>query len=152
MMVDTFNNFFASVGKSTNFKIESLAEENNFDFNNSIFIPRSFPTSEQFTFHSVECKQVEDIINAMPSNKAPGIDKVPTRVIKDCLPIILPFVTPIINASLSSSTFPGIWKTAEITPIPKQDNHELPNNNRPISLLPVLSKVSERVAYNQFVT
>ena len=152
MVVDTFNNFFASVGKSTNSKIEPLAEENNFDFNNSIFTPRSFQTSEQFTFHSVEYKQVEDIINAMPSNKAPGIDKVPTRVIKDCLPIILPFVTPIINASLSSSTFPGIWKTAEITPIPKQGNHELPNNNRPISLLPVLSKVCERVAYNQFVT
>ena len=76
----------------------------------------------------------------------------PNRVIKDCLPIILPFVTSIINASLSSSTFPGIWKTAEITPIPKQGNHELPNNNRPISLLPVLSKVCERVAYNPFVT
>ena len=130
----------ASVGKSTNSKIGSLAEENNFNLNNSIFTPRIFPTSEQFTFHSVECKQVEDIINAMPSNKAPGIDKVPTRVIKDCLPIILPFVTSIINASLSSSTFPGIWKTAEITPIPKQGNHELPNSNRPISLLPV-SKV-----------
>ena len=152
IVVDTFNKSFASVGKSTNSKIESLAEENNFDLNNSIFTPRSFPTSEQFTFHSVECKQVEDIINAMPSNKAPGIDKVPTRVIKDCLPIILPFVTSIIDASLSSSTFPGIWKTAEITPIPKQGNHELPNNNRPISLLPVLSKVCERVAYNQFVT
>ena len=77
-MADTFNIFFASVGKSTNSKIESLAEENNFDFNNSIFTPRSFPTSGQFTFHSVEYKQVEDIINAMPSNKAPGIDKVPT--------------------------------------------------------------------------
>ena len=94
----------------------------------------------QFTFHSVECKQVEDILNAMPSNKAPGIDKVVTRVIKDCLPIIIPFVASIINASLSSSTFPGIWKTAEITPITKQGNHELPNNNRPISLLPLLSK------------
>ena len=152
IVADTFNIFFASVGKSTNSKIESLAEENNFNLNNSIFTPRSFPTSEQFTFHSVECKQVEEIINAMPSNKAPGIDKVPTRVIKDCLPIILPFVTSIINASLSSSTFPGICKTAEITPIPKQGNHELPDNNRPISLLPVLSKVCERVAYNQFVT
>lgn len=129
-----------------------MAEENNFNLNNSIFTPRIFPTSEQFTFHSVECKQVKDIINALPSNKAPGIDKVPTRVIKDCLLIILPFVTSIINASLSSSTFPGIWKTAEITPILKQGNHELPNNNRPISLLPVLSKVCERVAYNQFVT
>ena len=49
-------------------------------------------------------------------------------------------------------TFPGVWKTAEITPIPKQGNYELPYNNRPISLLPALSKVCERVAYNQFVT
>ena len=64
-MADTFNNFFASVGKSINSKIESLAQENNFDLNNSIFTPRSFPTSEQFIFHSVECKQVKDIINAM---------------------------------------------------------------------------------------
>ena len=82
-----------------------------------IVIEKASQTShaEQFTFHSVECKQIEDIINAMPSNKAPGIDK----DIKDCLPIILPFVTSIINASLSSSTFPGIWKTAEITSIPK---------------------------------
>ena len=37
-------------------------------------------------------------------------------------------------------------------PVPKQGNHELPNNNRPISLLHALSKVCERVAYNQFVT
>ena len=65
IVADTFNIFFASVGKSTNSKIESLAEENNFNLNNSIFTPRSFPTSEQFTFHSVECKQVEEIINTM---------------------------------------------------------------------------------------
>ena len=74
-MADTFNDLFASVGKSTNSKIESSAEVNNVDVNNSIFTPKRFPTFEQFTFHSVECKQVEDIINAMPSNKAPGIDK-----------------------------------------------------------------------------
>ena len=53
---------------------------------------------------------------------------------------------------LLASKFPEVWKTAEITPIPKQGNHELPNNNRPISLLPALSKLCERVAYNQFVT
>ena len=92
------------------------------------------------------------LIKTMPSNKAPGIDKVPTRVLKDSLLITLPFITSIINASLIASTFPEVWKTAEITPIPKQGNHELPNNNRPISLLPALSKVCERVVYNQFVT
>ena len=53
---------------------------------------------------------------------------------------------------MSSQNRDRICKTAEITPIPKQGNHELPDNNRPISLLPVLSKVCERDAYNQFVT
>ena len=78
----------------------------------------------------------------------------PTRVLKDSLLITLLFITSIINASLLASTFPEVWKTAEITPtcIPKQGNHELPNNNRAISLLPALSKVCERVAYNQFLT
>ena len=143
-VADDFNNFFALVGKATNSKIESLAEEHNFVLHENVFF-------EQFTFNYVDCKQVADVINAMPSNKAPGIDKVPTRVLKDSLLITLPFITSIINASLLASTFPEVWKTAEITPIPKQGNHELPNNNRPISLQPALSKVCERVAYNQFV-
>ena len=135
-----------------NSKIESLTEEHNFVLHENAFTPKCFPTSEQFTFNYIDCKQVADVINAMPSNKAPGIDKVPTRVLKDSLLITLPFITSIINASLLASTFPEVWKTAEITPIPKQGNHELPNNNRPISLLPALPKVCERVAYNQVVT
>ena len=104
---------------------------------------KCFPSSEEFTFNYVDCKQVADVINAMPSNKAPGIDKVPIRVLEDSLLITLPFITSIVNAY--------VCKTAEITPIPKQGNHELPNNNRPISPLPALSKVCERGAYNQFV-
>ena len=112
-VADEFNNFFASVGKSTYSKIESLTKEHNFDLHESAFTSRCFPTNEQFTFNYVECKQVADIINGMPSNNAPGIDKVPTRVLKDSLPIILPFITSIINVSLSSSTFPDVWKTAE---------------------------------------
>ena len=139
--------FFAVVGKSTNSKIESLAKENKFDLNNSIFTSRSFPTCEQFIFHSVKCKEVRDIINAIPSNKAPGIDKVPTRVIKDCLPIILPFVPSIINASLSSSgnqlkslLVPGCFPVcqtdwSEISGIPrKMEQHFLIKPRQPIGV------------------
>ena len=88
----------------------------------------------------------------MASSKAPGIDKIPIRVIKDCLPAILPSLTSIINATFEFDTFPLAWKTAEVTPIPKVGDHNIPNNNRPISLLPVLSKVCERVAHDQFTS
>ncbi|CAB3995112.1 Hypothetical predicted protein [Paramuricea clavata] len=64
---------------------------------------------------------------------------------------ILSVITSIINTSLTTSAYPIVWKIAEVAPIPKGKDHpEVANNNRPISLLH-LSKVCERVAYNQFV-
>jgi hypothetical protein len=88
----------------------------------------------------------------MPDNKAPGMDKIPIRVIKDCLAIISPWITSTINNSLANNIFPNTWKIAEVTPIPKEGDHELANNNRPISLLPVLSKVCESVAFHQLTS
>ena len=99
----------------------------------------------------MKCKQVERVISAMSTNKPPGIDKVPIRVIKDSLPAIPPSITSIINATFQLSTFPSCWKIAEVTPILKNGDHEITNNNRSISLLPVLSKVCERAAHDQLV-
>ena len=84
---------------------------------------------------------------SIPSNKSPGHNKIPFKAYKDCLSSILPSVTDLINTSLSSSVLPISWKIAEVVPIPKTDDYELPNNNLPISLLPVLSKVCERVVH-----
>ncbi|CAB3980661.1 Hypothetical predicted protein [Paramuricea clavata] len=56
------------------------------------------------------------------------------------------------NNSLANNIFPNTWKIVEVTPIPKEGDHELANNNRPISLLPVLSKVCERVALDQLTS
>ena len=47
--------------------------------------------------------------------------------------------------------FERAWKIAEVTPILKSGNSEDPCDNRPILLLPILSKVSERLAHGQFV-
>ena len=79
----------------------------------------------------------------MASIKSPGIGKMlnnQCRVINDCLPAILPPLTSIINAIFQFDTFPSGWKAAaEVTSIPRVGDHYIPNNNRPISLLPVLS-------------
>ena len=95
--------------------------------------------------------QVEAIIKNMAPNKAPGIDKIPIRIIRDCLQAISYPLTSIINTSLLTACFPNAWKIAEVKPIPKEGDHEIANNNRPISRLPILSKVCERVAHNQFM-
>ena len=58
------------------------------------------------------------------------------------------------NNSFKSNTrtFARVWKIAELTFVFKGGDAGNPGNNRPISLLPVLSKVNERLAHRQFVT
>ena len=72
----------------------------------SLIVNYSSSNSLSFPCHYIFL--VADVIKAMPSNKAPGIDKMPTRVLKDSLLITLPFITSIINASLLASTFPEV--------------------------------------------
>ncbi|CAB3994028.1 Hypothetical predicted protein [Paramuricea clavata] len=67
-------------------------------------------------------------------------------VVQDC---ILPVITNMINRSLQTSVFPSAWKISEVIPLLKEGDHEVANNNRPLSLLPATSKICERVALNQ---
>ena len=148
VVANEFNEFFTSVGKNIKDKIKVMASECNYTPQQS-FVPRRYPVSEQFAFEAVESCSVEDIINSMEKNKAPGVDKITIGVIKDSLPAILPWVTKLINSSLISGVFPSAWKLAEVCAITKEGDHEQAINNRPISLLPVLSKICEKIAFVQ---
>ncbi len=64
-------------------------------------------------------------------------------IIKDALPCILPALTDIIDCSLLTSEYPTLWKMAE------DGDHEIADNNRPVSLLIAASKICERVVLNQ---
>ena len=103
-----------------------------------------------FDFKPVSCSEVREVLTVMPSNKAPGYDRIPLFVIKDCPPYILPTLCRLINSSFACSEFPRAWKKSVIVPHLKDERHEVPNNNQPISLLPVHSKVAEKIALIQF--
>ena len=150
-VANDFNRFFTSVGQVAVDKINSLASECNFDLSPPVPDPAISPVTDQFNFTHVDCYEVAQIVRSMPANKSSGIDNIPVRVIKDSLPATLPVITSIINASFKHGNFPRSWKLAVVSPILKDGNHEEPNNNRPISLLPILSKVCERVALNQIM-
>ena len=55
------------------------------------------------------------------------------------------------NSCFPIETLPTPWKMSEVIPILKIGDHEKANNNRPISLLPILSKICEKAAFNQFL-
>ena len=58
-------------------------------------------------------------------------------------------LTVIINQMLKTGIFPDSFKTSKIVPLFKKGDHGLLTNYRPISLLPTISKVFERVIYDQ---
>ena len=105
-----------------------------------------------FVFAEISQELVRDTIMSMPTKKTPGHHKVGMNAIKACLPSILPVITNLFNASLSSGCFPRHWKLAEVLAQPKDGDYEVAGNNRHISLLPVLSKVLERIGHVQLVS
>ena len=107
MVADEFNEFFTSIGQTTVEKIQSLAEQSTYDLTKSSFVPRCHLLA-QFSFGTVEYKEVEEVINSMPTGKAPGNDKITVCILKNCLQSILPTLTAIINDSFTFCTFPKI--------------------------------------------
>jgi hypothetical protein len=145
--VNEFNEFFTTVGARATETVKSLANENGISLMPATKSDTFF--GDEFSFRAVSTFEIRKIVISFPSNKAPGADKVSMKVIRDALPCILPTLTEIIISSLLTSVFPSIWKEAEVIALLKEGDHEVANNNRPISLLPAISKICERVALNQ---
>ena len=105
-VANNFNRFFTSVGQVAVDKINSLANECNFDLSPPVPDPAISPVTDQFNFTHVDCYEVAQIVRSMPANKSSGIDNIPVHVIKDSLPATLPVITSIIIASFKHGNFP----------------------------------------------
>ena len=144
-MENNFNEYFTSLGRSTAAVVCEFAKEHNLE---AIYEQRTENSPEiQFSFHEVSEQEIVKVVKELPTNKAAGPDKLPIRVIKDSLPVISSTITSLINCSFTNNTFPDDWKIAEVIPIPKLGDKEIACNNRPISLLPAMSKICERLAH-----
>ncbi|KAL0832948.1 hypothetical protein ABMA28_001083 [Loxostege sticticalis] len=106
------------------------------------------PDHPPFNFCQVSDCDVKKNVLSIASN-AVGSDSVSRIMIIPLLDIISPIISHILNYSLSSSVFPAIWKDAQITPLPKKPKPSTYTDYRPISILPFLSKVMERVVHQQ---
>ncbi|XP_059054939.1 uncharacterized protein LOC131848983 [Achroia grisella] len=104
--------------------------------------------SSTFNLKPVDTLTVGKIMLQIKSN-ALGIDNISKDMMLLTLPRTLDIITFIINKSIESSTFPAIWKTAVVCPIPKVTNPSNLSDLRPISILPFLSKVLERIVHLQ---
>ena len=82
-------------------------------------------------------------------NKSTGPDKIPANVIRLSADIIAPSLTYIFNLSLDTGIYIDDWKRARVIPIYKSEDRRKCENYRPISILPIISKVFEREVFRQ---
>jgi hypothetical protein len=80
-------------------------------------------------------------------SKACGFDGIGNRIIKSCCEGIHSFSTKFVNLSFALGQYPTVWKMANVVPIFKKGEPQLKINYRPVSLLPCLSKICERVVF-----
>jgi hypothetical protein len=82
-------------------------------------------------------------------NKAGGLKSFPAKVLKCIADLISPALSDIINSSLALGIFPKSLKVARVTPIFKSGDKTCVNNYRPASVLPIFSKILEKIVYKK---
>ena len=81
-------------------------------------------------------------------NKAKGSDGISGQMLLLCdNSVVLP-LKMIFQNILDESTYPDLWKLANVTPIHKKEDKQLVKNYRPISLLPICGKIFEKIIFN----
>ena len=100
-------------------------------------------------FTSVGCKEILDIVNKFNTNKASDIS---VRILKLHINILLPKLTLLMNDCIQSGYFPDELKIAKMLPLYKNGDVNCLNNYRPISILPLLSKILEKLIYSTVVS
>ena len=107
---------------------------------------KSYP---EFKFKFITQNFTLSELKNLKCNKSSGMDNIPPRLLKDAAAVIAKPLTEIINTSLAMGAVPDEWKCAKVTPVFKKGKRSEMDNYRPISVLPVASKLLERTVHRQ---
>ena len=102
-------------------------------------------------FNHVSTEEILLILQEIQLNKAAGIDSINGRFFKHGAKRLANPIAQLCNLSITLGTFPKECKIAKLVPVFKKGSKVDPKNYRPISLLPVVSKVIEKVIFNQII-
>ena len=95
----------------------------------------------KFRFKAIELKDIRDAFTKVKTTKSFGVDNISSYIVNS--------LTFQFNTSFETSQFPDSWKVARITPIFKDGDRTDKSNYRPISVFPVISKLFEKLVFNQ---
>ena len=115
-----------------------------------IISSRLSPTTS-FVIPEIKPQQVADMISKILVNKATGHDGLSVKILKLIAPSFIHPLCRLLNLSIATNTFPDNWKVGQLTSLHKGGQHRERNNYRPISLLPILSKIIEKHEANSLL-
>ena len=107
-----------------------------------------------FKFNLVSVQLVTNIISNLRCSKATGLDFIDVKNMKAISAEISPCLAHIINLSITTNTFPDVYKHAKVVPLLKSPEKSPLNcsSYRPVALLPVLSRVVEKALFKSATT
>ena len=154
-----FNNYFNDITVGLNIKKWSISDNLSHDplvnairdYENHpsiIKIKSSVETTQLFEFNFVSSDDISKIINSMDSTKKTK-GAIPVKIVKLANKKICKDLANCINECIMQSKFPNELKIADITPILKKEDPLDKTNYWPISILPTVSKIFERILLNQ---
>ena len=139
-----FNEYFAGVAK----ELVSKLPQNLSNIQTSL--P---PSTTQSIYLSPESPfEIKKLLANLKPKNSSGIDEIPTTVLKITPDNILYALTHIFNLSMLNEKFITSFKTAKVIPLFKKENWTILSNYQPISLLPTMSKVLEKIMYNRVIS
>ena len=139
-----FNHYFTNVGENLSNKIPKP----NTKFQDYL----KNPNQHSFFIEESTQHEVVDIIKAFGDNKASDIFGISTKFVKLGGTTLARIISILFNKSINQGVFPDELKYAKVIPIHKSDSIFEVSNYRPISLLPIFSKIFEKLMYARLIT
>ena len=140
---DAMNSFFCNIGKELADKIDPVPNPlltGDYEINKNKTV---------FNFKTIEVREIREAFANIKTTKGFGTDNISSYFLKLALPLIENSLAHLFNTSIQTSQFPDSWKVARVTPIFKGGDKTEKSNYRPISVLPVISRLFEKLVYDQ---
>ena len=143
IIANSFNSFYGNI---TNDLLSNFQDGDDQD-------PCSYlnQCSSTFSFSRISPDFVFREIAGLDPRKSSGLDNIDGKLFKLAAPVITLPLTHILNLSISTGSIPQAWKMAKVIPIFKAGNRKMLNNYRPISILPLVSKILEKAVHSQLL-
>lgn len=145
-IVNEANEYYINVGKSLADKIKPI---NDINLNPSPSTPHSPVNS--FVLMNADLTEIISTINSLKGSSSSSQDHITSIILKQNKQFLAGPLLHICNASFESGSFPNVLKKSVITPVYKNGDKTLIQNYRPISILPTISKVLEKLINNRLV-